>query len=172
MSIDLLGRFVPIPFADSSVFYLLRQSGLSPLPALSMLAVFGLGAALWFWRSGVRDRPDLALLPGIAGLAFLLDLFLPALRNIYNDVLILNVIALFLARPTGGWHPAALTALVAMLIGWLSFAMPFRSASAINLPVLLFTGLSLWLLLSAVKKTPSPVVERVKVPQGKNRRRP
>ena len=94
MPVMKLGCYVPIVFADGSIHALLRFLGAEPVPAA---AVFLPGAAAfaawsaWAWRRRL-DLPRLLL--GLAAWMYLLDFFLPAYRNIYNDVLALNFLAL------------------------------------------------------------------------------
>jgi hypothetical protein len=94
MSTDLLGNYAAIPYADFSAHGLLRLVGLEPFPAWPLLVVPVVGYGLWLWRR--RAEPMERLLPGLAAWLFVIDFFLPAYRNNYNDVLILNVVALAL----------------------------------------------------------------------------
>jgi len=133
---QILAHFVPIPFADFSAHALLRWLGLAPFPAFPVLLVAMAFFALWLWLA--RKRQAEGLLLGLASWLFLIDLFLPAFRNAYNDVLILNVAALSLIAPTrssrGTW-----LCLFALPVGWAVYAFTPKQAWLINLPTLCFT---------------------------------
>jgi hypothetical protein len=77
------------------------------------------------------------LLAGLAAWFFLADLCLPAYRNSYNDVLILNVVALglvALARiPWAVWP-----CLLALPLGWGVYVVAPTEAWIINLPSFFF----------------------------------
>ncbi len=132
----ILASFVPIPFADFSAHHLLSVTGLGPWPDLPVLLLILVPFAAWLWWT--RGAQVDLLLPGLAAWFFLIDLFLPAFRNSYNDVLILNVIALGLV--TGTRLPWAIwPCLAALPLGWyVSFFSP-EQAMAINLPTAMFT---------------------------------
>jgi hypothetical protein len=162
-STDLLGKFAVIPYADFSAFALLRWLGAEhnwlgseAVPAWPLLLVVAAGFALWL--AWTQRRPMDSLLAGLAAWMFLADLFLPAFRNNYNDVLILDVIAagLIAARLDGaGRIPWAVWVVMAALpVGWLvygfvpeQFSVSFLSdatamqlaTAVINLPTALFT---------------------------------
>ena len=92
MPTDLLANYASIPYADFSFHALGRGLGLEPfsalLPLLLVTALYGI------WLKWSRGQPIGRLLLGVAAWLFFADLFLPAYRNNYNDVLILNVVAL------------------------------------------------------------------------------
>ena len=133
---DILAHYVSIPFAEYSVPALWNWLGLAPLPdgffLLAAVAPFG----IWLWYSRQMRVAD--LLPALAAWLFLADLFLPAYRNNYNDVLILDVIAAGLVAstrsPWASW-PCAL----ALPIGWAVHGFEPEQAWLINLPSALFT---------------------------------
>lgn len=138
--IDLLGRFVSLPFADSSLVYLLRREfHLSSVPAFPLLAALIVLLAAWLWMG--RRLPSDPLLLGIACWAFLIDFFLPALRNSYNDVLILAVIPLAILRTPGSF--TSWLAAFAWPAGWLILLHPPRNPWLISLPALI------WILFSS-----------------------
>jgi hypothetical protein len=139
---DTLGHYAVIPYADFSIYALLRWLGLDLsgpdqalfpdwLPLLAVAAAFGL------WLGWLRRRPVEELLAGVAAWFFLADLCLPAYRNSYNDVLILNVVALGLvgsARiPWAVWP-----CLLALPLGWGVYIMAPTAAWLINLPSVFF----------------------------------
>ncbi len=154
--LDQVGRFVSIPFADASVFYVLRKAGVSAaLPALPVLAAFVALAGVWFWRARRAALPS--LLAGSAALAYGIDFFLPALRNNYNDVLALNVAALGLValRPSVRFWPLALS-LAGAAAGIATLAFTWRDPAAINLSTLLFAAAVLAVLLAVPVRETAP----------------
>ena len=101
----------------------------------------------WLWMT--RDQRIEILLLGVAAWFFLADLFVPAYRNSYNDVLILNVAALgIIAVPTflrASW----VCLLLALPLGWIIYVVAPTQAWLIDLPSLFFTlGASLFLVAS------------------------
>ena len=154
--IDVIARFGAIPFADSSLYALFRSWGISNVPALPVAAALLLLIALWFWFS--RSQPDERLLIGIAAWAFLADLFIPAPRNSYNDVQILNLLALgFLARGRPSWIVWLL--LAAWPLNWAVMAALPRAKWIINLPSVVMMAAAVFFLLR-------PVFERTKSKPG------
>ena len=140
---DILGFYVPIPYADFSAHAFLRWIGLAPFSDFWPLLIVGVIFIIWLWRS--RELRIEALLAGIAVWFFVIDLFLPAYRNSYNDVLILNVVALGLMTATkvsrGIWP-----CLLALVLGLGIYITAPTQAWLINLPTLLFTiGAALFL---------------------------
>ncbi len=133
---DILGAYVPISYADFSAHSFLRWIGLEPFPALPLLFAVGLFFIVWLWWS--REQQIEILLLGVAAWFFIFDLFLPAYRNNYNDVLILNVVALGLLAatkfPLGGW-----ACLLSLLFGWGIAVLTPTQAWLINLPAFFFT---------------------------------
>lgn len=94
-STDLLANYAVIPYADFSVHAFLRGLGLEPFPAWPPFLAATAAYLIWLWMT--RGQPMERLLLGVAGWFFLIDLFLPAYRDSYNDVLIVNIMALALA---------------------------------------------------------------------------
>ena len=92
MTLDHLASYQVPQYTDSSLFRLLRDAGWPQVPDKPVLATLVLLFAAWVWSN--RKTPDAAFLLGLAAWAFLSDAFLPAYRNPYNDVMILNVVAL------------------------------------------------------------------------------
>ena len=91
ISTDDLAAIVPIPFADFSLQALLHSAGLVGFSAWPVLLAWVAPFLVWLWFS--RKLSLEILLPAVAAWAFLADLFVPAYRNSYNDVLILDVMA-------------------------------------------------------------------------------
>lgn len=142
--IDILGRFAGIPFADSSLFYGLRRLGFNSVPALPVLGLFVALSGLWTWLA--RRQTDQRLLLGVAVGSFAIDFFLPALRNTYNDVMMVNAVAAALALAQ---VPLRLTwlAFLGLPLGWFVLAATPRAPGIINLPSLVFLFAALaWLL--------------------------
>jgi hypothetical protein len=134
---DILGNYVAIPYADFSVHALLRGWDLASFPAFLPLLAAGAAFAGWLGLSsrGPADR----LLPGLAAWLFLIDLFLPAYRDSYNDVLILNVVMAG-AVVAGKFPWAAWPCALALPVGWAVYVFAPEQAWLINLPALLFAG--------------------------------
>ena len=157
MRVDLMGAFKSIPFADASVFYLARKAGhAGVLPALPILAGFLALAGLWFWRARTATLP--VLLTGSAALAFGMDFFLPALRNNYNDVLILQAAALggMVLQGTGKRVFWGLL-VMGVGVGIATLAMMWRAPSAINASTLLHALAALLVLLVRLEGAASPL---------------
>jgi hypothetical protein len=139
---DTLGHHAVIPYADFSIYALLRWLGLDLsgpdqalfpdwLPLLAVAVAFGL------WLGWSRRRRMEELLVGLAAWFFLADLCLPAYRNSYNDVLILNVVALGLvASARNPW--AVWPCLLALPLGWGVYVVAPTEAWIINLPSFFF----------------------------------
>jgi hypothetical protein len=157
--VDVLGHFSrSIPFADTSIFAMLRWWGISSAPALPVALALVALIALWFWFS--RDHPDDALLGGIVAWSVLVDLFLPAYRNSYTDVMILNVLALVLIMRNRNWLLVSLL-LAAWPVGWAVCAMLPRQRWIINLPTLIMIAATVLVVLwpcLARKNPDSPVL--------------
>jgi hypothetical protein len=114
MPTDLLGNYAAIPYADFSLHALLRSFNLEPAPSFPFLVVVGAAALSWlWWRRGSSSE---GLLAGLLAWLFLFDLALPAYRNIYNDVLVLNLAALALFLPRTRWPQRFF--FIALPIGW------------------------------------------------------
>jgi hypothetical protein len=133
----VLAYYVPIAYADGSVHVVLRALGLEPVSGLGVFLVGALLLAAWSaWA--LRRRLDLPrLLLGLAAWAYLLDFFLPAYRNTYDDVLALDFLALgFLVTPRF-WLPQLIAALGLAAGIYVYIAAPEVSWQ-IDLPAILF----------------------------------
>lgn len=109
MPLSLIKHSLYLPDGLFSVHTFLFRAHLEPFPALPPLLALAAIFAVWLWRS--RRSPVESLLPGMAAWIFLADLFLPILRESYDDVLILNVVAAGLAiasRPPWATWPCLL----------------------------------------------------------------
>jgi hypothetical protein len=135
-TVEILASYVPIAYADFSAHALLRWLGFAPFPDLPVLLVAVIPFGFWLYLSRKESAEN--LLPGLAAWFFLIDLFLPAFRDSYNDVLIINVVALALITSTR-IHWAAWPCLIALPLGWAVYAFSPEQAWIINLPVLFFT---------------------------------
>lgn len=153
---SILAYYVPIPYADFSAHALLRWLGFAPFPALPLILALVVSFALWLWLS--RDQRLEALLLGMTAWLFLADFFLPAYRNSYNDVLILNVLALALVTspriPRAAWP-----CMVALPLGWGIYVIAPTQAWLINLPTLFFTLSALLLLFFSNNRASGPKVK-------------
>ena len=140
---DTLGNYVTIPYADFSVHGMLKAMGLEPdstsgkpIPAWMILLVVAVPFAIWLWWS--RKFAVEQLLAGLAAWFFIADLFLPAYRDSYNDVLILDVVALGIVTATKIPWPVW-PCVVALPLGWGIYVWAPEDAWMINLPSALFT---------------------------------
>ncbi len=132
----ILGYYVPIAFADFSAHAFLRWLGCEPFPELPVLLVVVVPFAMWLWLARTLSIPQLLI--GLAAWLFIFDLFLPAYRNTYNDVLIINIVA-FALTTTSRIPWAAWPCLIALPLGWLIYAFSPEQAWLINLPTFFFT---------------------------------
>ena len=143
MSTDTLGNYVTIPYADSSVYVLMKSLGFEKnpmtgiaIPAWPVFATLVIMLVGWLWLS--RRQSAERLLLGFAAWFFIADFFLPAFRNNYNDVLILDVIALGIVTATKiPW--AIWPCAVALPLGWAVYLCVPEDAWIINLPTTFFT---------------------------------
>jgi len=135
-TVDILASYVPIAYADFSVHAFLRWFGFAPFPDLPVLLAAVVPFGVWLCYS--RKLPAENLLPGLAAWFFLIDLFLPAFRDSYNDVLIINVVALALIS-SNRFPWAAWPCVSALPVGWAIYAFSPEQAWLINLPALFFT---------------------------------
>jgi len=143
-STRLLGHFAVIPYADFSAFAWLRGLGVEQQwlgdrawPAWPLLLGVAVGFGIWLVLTA-RRLPE-SLLPGLAAWIFLADLFLPAYRDSYNDVLILDVVAVGLVAaakmPWAVW-PCA----VALPFGLLVYGAAPEQVAVINFPTALLSA--------------------------------
>ncbi len=154
---DILGNYVAIPYADFSMYALLKTLGINrnPLtneavPGWPLLILVALPFAFWLWVS--RKQSPENLLMGLAAWLFLADFFLPAYRDSYNDVLILDVVLLGIAA-TAKFPWAAWPCAVALPVGWAVYVFAPEQNWLINLPTALFLVSSLcFLFLPVVRK--------------------
>jgi hypothetical protein len=137
-TVDILASYVPIAYADFSVYALLRWLGFHLEQVPVMLVLLAAVVPFGFWLYHSRDEPVEKLLPGLAAWFFLIDLFLPAFRDSYNDVLIINVLALALIS-SNRFPWAAWPCVAALPLGWAVYAFSPEQAWLINLPALFFT---------------------------------
>ena len=136
MPTDLLANFVAIPYADFSMHSLLRALGAEPFSAeLVFLGGLTLFAA-WFWWA--RNQNIGRVLLGLAIWMFLLDLFLPAYRNTYNDILVVNIFALRIVT-VARLSPALILGLLALACGGVIYVLAPEHDWIINLPSGLLT---------------------------------
>jgi hypothetical protein len=135
---DLLGSFVDLPYSDFSVHGALGRLELEPAPDWLPLGLVTGAYAGWVWLT--RAREGRRLLLGLAIWFFLVDLCLPAYRNIYNDVFILNIAALGLVAGRGVIIPWGVrVCLAGLVLGWLIALFAPRHDLLTDLPSLTFT---------------------------------
>jgi hypothetical protein len=150
LPVIVLGNYVKtISYADSSVHALLRHLGDEPASGLLVFLAGAIPFGAWCWWA-IRARWDTPrLLLGLACWMFLLDFFVPAYRNLYNDVLALNFIALgVLVAPR--WWPALIPAVLSLAFGIVVNYQMEDWAWYIDAPsVLLALSAVLWLFAPA-----------------------
>jgi hypothetical protein len=137
MPTDLLGNYADIPYADFSLHGALERLGWEPIPAWPPLVAVSAAFLAWLWwmRRGEGTR----LLLGLAVWLFLVDLCLPAYRDIYNDVFILNVAALALIAGRDFVPWGARICFLALPVGWGMAWFAPRNDLLNDLPSLIFT---------------------------------
>jgi hypothetical protein len=147
MPTDLLGNYAEIPYADFSLHGALARLGWEPFPAWPPLLL--VTAAYLAWLAWSRRGAEARLLLGVAIWLFFADLCLPAYRNIYNDVQILNLVALGLIAAGRGPVPWGVRiCFLALPVGWVIAGFAPRDDLLTDLPslvllagaVLLFFG--------------------------------
>ena len=132
---DTLANYVAIPYADFSAHAFLRCLGAEPFPALPVLLTGLTSFGIWAWLA--RRQSNGRLLLGLAAWMFLIDLFLPAYRDSYNDVLAIAFIATGLvAAPR--LSPAIVATLLAIVAGGLVYFFAPEQAWLIDIPSALF----------------------------------
>jgi len=132
----ILSHFDPFGYSDFSAYALLHRVGLPPISTLPVLIGVLFGAWLvWGWW---RCFPIESLLPGLCAWFFLADLFLPAIRYSYYDVLILNVVLAGIVTAKKFACPAW-PCFLALPLGWGAYAWSPVPAPLLYLPALLFT---------------------------------
>jgi hypothetical protein len=143
MPVDLIANFQIISYADFSAHAFLKWMNAEPFPSLLVLMVALVPYGFWLWYSRAEKTEKLLL--GLVAWMFIIDLFLPAYRNNYNDVLALNLVALGLVGssriPLGIWP-----CLVALPLGWWVYVAAPEQPLLIDLPSLCFTIGALLLL--------------------------
>ena len=170
LPIDTLGRFVRIPFADTSIFALLRWQGIAPVGALPPLLVLLALCGTWAWLA--RRQDDGKILLGVALWMFLADFFLPAYRNNYNDVFGFAALAMAISlrgKPAAAWW-------LAMVPGWWVLAVMPKPRWLINLPTVTLLALAIagvaWTLWPAPATTTTGKPDHdVTKPEKSNRRK-
>jgi hypothetical protein len=158
ISTDLLANYVAIPYADFSVHGLLRVLGAEPFPAWPVSLVGLILFIAWGWA--VRGCEAGRLLLGLAAWLFLLDLFLPAYRNTYNDVIALDFLALgVILAPR--FYPALIPALLALAAGVAIYVIAPETDWLIDVPSFLLTLSALaWLFAPRGMNAPSLTLDR------------
>jgi Glycosyltransferase family 87 len=148
-----MGNMFAFSYGDISVHALLRRIGLEPFSATIPLLIFLTFFALWLGWS--HRQPVELLLPGVAAWLFLVDLFLPAIRYSYYDVVILNAVLagiILAARIPWAFWPCAL----ALPMGWAAYFLSPVLAPLLYLPAICFTlGAILFLFPPARKRIES-----------------
>jgi hypothetical protein len=146
--IVVLSHYLVISYADGSVFQLLKALGIAPASGLPVFLAAAVAFGVWGWRA-LRHLDTPRLLLGLACWMFLLDFFVPAYRNIYNDVLALNFVALgVLVAPR--WWPALVPAVASLAVGIVVYILTPETKLYIDTPsILLAISAVLWLFAPA-----------------------
>jgi len=132
----ILSRLYPFSYGDFSAHAFLHRLGFAPMPALPILLVVVVPFVLWLWWT--HGQSVERLLPGLAAWFFLADLFLPAIRYSYYDVLILNVVlAGIVTAKKFPW--AAWPCVIALPMGWGAYALSPVPEALLYLPAFFFT---------------------------------
>jgi hypothetical protein len=140
LKLEQLSRYDVPQYADSSIHRLLRACGLATVPAAVPLTA--LLIALGFWLRTTGAASDRMMLLGLAAWSFLIDFFLPAYRNPYNDVMILGALGCLVVEPHLPRLTLALTAF-ALGLGWILVSIHPDALWIIHLPTLAWTGVAL-----------------------------
>ncbi len=151
ISTDLFHRVFPVSAGDLSVFHMERRMGVEPLSAPILLGILaGLFFTwLWLWR----EQPTQNLLTGFAGWIFLADMFLPAPRWSYNDVMILGFLVLVLNQPNKRFLVMFFCTL-AIGVGWWAAVLRPPQMWVANLSTILFViGASSYLIWGRMAKS-------------------
>jgi len=136
MPATLLAGYLPIPVHDFSGYGLLRQLGFMAVPGLLMNLAIAVPLVLWLWWT--RRESAGRLLPAMAAWLLLVDLFQPAPRYSYYDVIILNVV--FAGLVTTEKIPRAILPFVlGILLGWVVYYLQPGRPAWIDLPEDFFT---------------------------------
>jgi hypothetical protein len=132
--LPVISHLYPFAYGDCSIVALLKRAGISPSTKLSLV----LALLFLAWLAWTRKKPVESLLPGLAAWFFLADLFLPAIRYSYYDLLILNVVfaGIVAAKklPCAAW-PCVL----ALPMGWAAYYLSPVPFALLFLPAGLFT---------------------------------
>lgn len=136
MPTPLIGGFVPIHSHDFSGYFFLRQLSSTAISELLMTLTLVVPFVFWLWWT--RRESTSRLLPAMAAWFFLIDLFVPAPRYSYYDVIILNVV--FAGVVTTGKIPWAVwPCVVGTLLGWAVYFLQPNRPLWIVLPEDFFT---------------------------------
>ena len=149
-----LAAYKVVQHVDSSLYRLARAFGYKGIPAAAMLAALGLLFAVWLWPA--RRAGDEAFLLGLAAWSFLLDLFLPAFRYPYSDVMILNTFALISVIASGRKASYGIALLSVALGVWMVSILP-PSPWPLYLPAIAMAMLAMLMLRqSACQRSLTP----------------
>jgi hypothetical protein len=157
----VLAYYVPIAYSDASIHVLLRALGWEPAPGLAVFLAAAIPFAAWAgWAVRRGDFPRLLL--GLAAWMYLLDFFLPAYRNTYNDVLALGFLGLGVLVTPRFWLPHVATAIGLVTGLWVYVTSP-EVVWQIDLPAMCF-ALSAVLYLFAPRGT-GPMLDTTAAPR-------
>jgi hypothetical protein len=147
ISVVLLGTYMPISYADSSIHRLLREIGVEPISGTLVFLAGAIPFGIWCWRARGYAMPRLLL--GLASWMYLLDFMLPSYRDSYDDVLALNFLFLGILVAPRHWL-AIVPAALALIAGLAVYATSPELSVYIDTPSILFAlSAILWLFAPA-----------------------
>lgn len=151
MPLAKIATYKVVQHVDSSLYRLARAFHFKSIPAVAMLAALSLLFAAWLWPA--RRSGDEAFLLGLAAWSFLLDLFLPAFRYPYSDVMILNTFAL-ISVVACGRKAAYGIALMSIALGiWMVSILP-PAPWPLYLPAIAMALLAMLMLRQSASQRP------------------
>jgi len=151
MPLQKLAAYKVVQHVDSSLYRLGRAFDFMTIPALAMLCALGALFAAWLWPA--RRAGDAVFLLGLAAWSYLLDLFLPAYRYPYSDVMILNTLALIPAIVSARKAAYGISvAAIALGVCMVSFLPP--APWPLYLPTVALVFLAMLMLKQSASKNP------------------
>jgi hypothetical protein len=141
IELDTLARYHVRQYADSSIIRILKGQGILNFPDWPLGLALAAGVGVWWWSR--RQADEMKVLAGILAWAFLMDWFLPAYRNPYNDLLVLSVFACaLLAGRKSLW-----IALLGIPAGWVLYHVMPTARWQIHVPTVIMLVAGMGVLL-------------------------
>ena len=146
IELDTLARYHVRQYADSSIIRILKGQGILNFPDWPLGLALAAGVGVWWWSR--RQADEMKVLAGILAWAFLMDWFLPAYRNPYNDLLVLSVFACaLLAGRKSLW-----IALLGIPAGWVLYQIMPTARWQIHVPTVIMLVAGICLLLPKLSR--------------------